>query len=84
MKAIVDAAKANNIDAIIASDHAMLNYAKKAGVKIHISTQANISNIDSVEFFAAYADVVVMARELSLMKVANISREIKRRNLTGP
>jgi putative protease len=84
MKNIVDAAKKNSIDAIIATDHAVLNYAKKIGVKVHISTQANISNIDSVEFFSAYADVVVMARELSLMQVASISREIKRREITGP
>jgi putative protease len=84
MKNIVDAAKEHHIDAIIASDHAVFNYAKKAGVKIHISTQANVSNIDSIEFFAAYADVVVLARELSLMQVACISKEIKRRNITGP
>jgi putative protease len=84
VKNIVDAAKEHHIDAIIASDHAVFNYAKKAGVKIHISTQANVSNIDSIEFFAAYADVVVLARELSLMQVASISKEIKRRNITGP
>lgn len=84
MKNIVDAAKEHHIDAIIASDHAVFNYAKKTGVKIHISTQANVSNIDSIEFFAAYADVVVLARELSLMQVASISKEIKRRNITGP
>lgn len=84
MKTIVDAAKNNGIDAIIASDHAVFNYAKKTGVRVHISTQANISNIDSIEFFADYADVMVMARELSLKQVAAITREIKRRNITGP
>ncbi len=84
MKTIVDAAKKNGIDAIIASDHAVFNYAKKTGVRVHISTQANISNIDSIEFFADYADVMVMARELSLKQVAAITREIKRRNITGP
>lgn len=84
MKTIVDAAKNNGIDAIIASDHAVFNYAKKTGVRVHISTQANISNIDSIEFFADYADVMVMARELSLKQVASITREIKRRNITGP
>lgn len=84
MKSIVDTAKENKVDAIIAADYAVLNYAKQQGVEIHISTQANVSNIDTVEFFAAYADVVVLARELSLMQVAAITRDIKRRNITGP
>ncbi|MCF8293241.1 MAG: U32 family peptidase [Chitinophagaceae bacterium] len=84
MRSIVDAAKQNGINAIIASDHAVMNYAKKIGMEIHISTQANVSNIDTVEFYAAYADVIVLARELSLKQVADISREIKRRQITGP
>lgn len=84
MKSIVSAAKENGVSAIIASDHAVMNYAKKIGMEIHISTQANVSNIDTVEFYANFADVVVLARELSLMQVADISREIKRRNITGP
>lgn len=84
MKNIVDAVKENGITAIIAADHAVMNYANKIGVELHISTQANISNIDTIEFYANFADVVVMARELSLMQVADITREIKRRNITGP
>lgn len=84
MKNIVDSVKKNGIDAIIASDHAVFNYAKKTGVIVHVSTQANISNIDSIEFFSAYADVVVLARELSLKQVASITKEIKRRKITGP
>jgi putative protease len=84
MKSIVDAAKEEKIDAIIASDHAVMNYAKKAGMPVHISTQANVSNIDTVEFYADYADVVVLARELSLQQVGDIHREIRRRNITGP
>jgi putative protease len=84
MKSIVNTAKENGVTAIIASDHAVMNYAKKIGMEIHISTQANVSNIDTVEFYANFADVVVLARELSLMQVADISREIKRRNITGP
>jgi putative protease len=84
MKKIIDAAKENGITAVIAADHAVMNYAKKVGVEIHISTQANISNIDTIEFYANYADVVVLARELSLKQVAEISREIKRREITGP
>lgn len=84
MKRIVDAAKVAGITAIIASDHAVLNYAKKAGVEIHMSTQANISNIDTVEFYSAYADVMVLARELSLKQVSEIVRQIKSRGITGP
>jgi putative protease len=84
MKSIVSTAKESGVSAIIAADHAVMNYAKKIGMEIHISTQANVSNIDTVEFYANYADVVVLARELSLMQVADISREIKRRNITGP
>ena len=84
MRSIVDAAKANGIDAIIASDHAVMNYAKKAGMPVHISTQANITNIESVEFYANFADVVVMARELTLEQVAAVVKNIERRNITGP
>ena len=84
MKTIVSAAKDNGVTAIIAADHAVMNYAKKIDMEIHISTQANVSNIDTVEFYSNFADVVVLARELSLMQVADISREIKRRNITGP
>lgn len=84
MKTIVDAAKKNEIDAIIVSDQSVFNYSKKVGMKTHVSTQANISNIESVEFYSAYADAVVLARELSLMQVAAITKEIKRRNITGP
>ena len=84
MKSIVNTAKESGITAIIASDHAVLNYAKKEGVEVHISTQANISNIDTIEFYANFADVVVLARELSLKQVAEITRETKRRNITGP
>jgi len=84
MKSIVNAAKESGITAIIASDHAVLNYARKENVEVHISTQANISNIDTIEFYSAFADVVVLARELSLKQVAEITREITRRNITGP
>lgn len=84
MKGIVDAAKENGIHAIIASDHAVMNYARKTGMELHVSTQANISNIDTIAFYAAFADVVVLARELSLMQVAAITREIKRQKITGP
>lgn len=84
MKKIVDTAKEENIDAIIASDHAVMNYALKAGMPVHISTQANVTNIDTVEFYATYADVMVLSRELSLMQVAAIQKEIERRKVIGP
>ncbi len=84
MRSIIDAAKKHEVDAVIATDFSVLHYAKKVGLNVHISTQANITNIETVEFFADYADVMVMARELSLMQVGTITREIKRRNITGP
>lgn len=84
MKSIVDNAKENGITAIIAADHAVLSYCKSIGMPVHISTQANVTNIETVEFYAAFADVMVLARELSLMQVAEISREIERRQIKGP
>ena len=84
MKTIIDAAKENGITAVIVSDHAAMNYAKKIGYPVHISTQCNISNIETVEFYSQYADVMVMARELSLQQVGSISAEIERRGIKGP
>ena len=83
MKRIVQAAKESGITAI-ASDHAAIHYAHTQGVKVHISTQVNVSNIDTVEFYATYADTIVLARELSLKQVAEITREINRRKIVGP
>jgi putative protease len=84
MKRIIEAAKESNISAIIASDHAVMNYCRKVGIPVHISTQTNVTNIDTVEFYSAYADVMVMSRELSLLQVHDINREIARREITGP
>ena len=84
MRNIIDSAKTNGIDAVIVSDHAAMNYAKKIGYPVHISTQANISNIETVEFYANFADVIVLARELSLQQVASIDSEIRRRDIKGP
>ncbi len=84
MRDIVDAAKEAGITAIIAADHAVLMYAKKKNMEVHISTQANVTNIETVEFFSTFADVMVLARELSLSQVADITREIKRQNICGP
>jgi len=84
MRTIIDEAKKNDINAVIASDHSVMNYAKKVGMPVHISTQTNITNIESVEFYAMFADVVVLARELTLEQVGKIAMEIKRREITGP
>lgn len=84
MREIVDAAKANNITAIIASDLSVINYARTIGVEVHISTQLNITNIESLRFFSQFADVVVLARELNLEQVKEISDTIKSENIRGP
>lgn len=84
MRQIVEAAKANDISAVIASDHAVMNYCRRVGMPVHISTQANVTNIETVEFYSAFADVIVLSRELSLRQVADIVRAIERRQITGP
>lgn len=84
MREIIEAAKKSNITAIIASDLAVINYARSIGVKIHVSTQVNITNIESLKFFSQFADVVVLARELNLDQVAEISKAIKQDKITGP
>ena len=84
MKRIIESAKENGINAIIGSDHAVLIYAKKAGLPVHISTQANVNNIESVRFYSEYADTIVLARELTLRQVEDIVKQIKRYNIRGP
>ena len=81
---LVDEAKKNGITAIIASDLAVIQYAKKIGMEVHISTQCNITNIESVRFFSQYADVMVTARELNLKQVRSIIQEIERQGIKGP
>lgn len=84
MRAIIDRAAAEGVDAIIAADVAAIMYARERGVEVHISTQCNISNISAVEFYAQWADVVVLARELSLEQIAYISQQIEERDIRGP
>lgn len=84
MHRIIDLAKQKHITAIIASDTAVLEYALKQGVEIHASTQLNISNIEAVKFFSKYCDVMVLARELTLDKVAYIHQQIKEQKILGP
>lgn len=84
MKAIVDAAKKANISAIIASDVAVMLYARSIGQEVHLSTQLNITNIESLRFYAQFADVVVLARELNLEQVSQIHQQIEKGNICGP
>lgn len=81
---IIDAVKNSGISAIIASDIAAIMYARSIGVEVHISTQVNISNIEAVRFYAQFADVVVLARELNLEQVKAIHDTIIAENITGP
>lgn len=82
--AIIDAVRDSGISAIIASDIAAITYARSIGVEVHISTQVNVTNIEAVRFYAQFADVMVLARELSLDKVAAISQAIRSEHITGP
>lgn len=84
MHKIVDAAREAEISAIIASDMATILYARSIGVEVHISTQVNVSNSEAVKFYAQYADVMVMARELNLDQVKNIHNRIVNDDLRGP
>ena len=84
MRRIIDRAKAEGIDAIIATDLAAILYAREVGIEVHISTQSNISNITAVKFFSQWADVVVLARELSLEQIAAISKQIEEQKICGP
>ena len=84
MKKMVDSAKKNGIDAIIASDQAVIHYARQIGMTVHMSTQTNITNLEAVKYWARYADIMVTARELSLGQVGAITRAIRRQKITGP
>jgi len=84
MREICDAAKAARIDAIIASDISAIEYARSIGLEVHISVQANVSNIGAVRFYARYADVIVLARELTLEQIATLGNTIREENIAGP
>jgi putative protease len=84
LKEICDAAKAAGIDAVIASDISAIEYAHAIGLEVHISVQANISNTSAVRFYARYAEVMVLARELTLEQIAAISHAIREEQITGP
>ena len=84
MKRLVDAVKANRITAVIASDQAVIQYARQQGVTVHMSTQTNITNIEAVRYYARFADVMVTARELNLSQVKAITAKIRQDKITGP
>ena len=84
MRKIVDAAKESGISAVIAADIAVLQYCNSIGMEVHLSTQLNISNSEALRFYARFADVVVLARELNMEQVEEIHRVIVEDNICGP
>jgi putative protease len=84
MRQIIDLAKEHEVSAVIVSDQAVLDYARKVGVEVHLSTQLNISNIESLKFYANWADVVVLARELDMEQVNEIYQAIELEDVRGP
>ena len=84
IKTIVNAAQKAGISAVIASDQAVINYAFSVGMEVHISTQLNVTNIETVKFYSHFSDVMVLSRELSLTQVKMITDAIKKENVRGP
>ena len=84
MHQIIDAAKEAMITAVIACDIAVMTYCREKGVEVHLSTQLNISNIEALKFYAQFADVVVLARELNMSQVAEIYHQIVEQDVRGP
>ncbi|MBP5408932.1 MAG: U32 family peptidase [Prevotella sp.] len=84
MHEIIDAAIEAKISAVIACDIAVMTYCRQKGMEVHLSTQLNISNIEALKFYAQFADVVVLARELNLDQVAEIYRQIEEQHICGP
>lgn len=84
MHQIIDAAREAGISAVIASDVAVMTYCREVGQEVHLSTQLNISNIEALKFYAQFADVVVLARELNMEQVAKIHEQAEQMNICGP
>ena len=84
MHEIIDAAHEAGISAVIASDVAVMQYCRQVGQEVHLSTQLNISNIEALKFYAQFADVVVLARELNMKQVADIFRQVEEQHVCGP
>ena len=84
MRLIVNAAREAGISAVIASDMAVIAYCRSVGMEVHLSTQLNISNIEALKFYARFADVAVLARELTMDQVAEIHRQVEEQDVCGP
>ena len=84
MREIIDAAHKAGISAVIASDVAVLTYCREVGQEVHLSTQLNITNIEALKFYAQFADVVVLARELNMDQVAEIHHQVEQQQVYGP
>ena len=84
MREIIDAAHEAGTSAVIASDVAVMQYCREVGQEVHLSTQLNISNIEALKFYAQFADVVVLARELNMDQVADIYRQVEEQHICGP
>ena len=84
MHDIVQSAAQAGIDAVIASDVAVIEACRRAGIEVHLSTQLNIANVEALRFYAQWADVAVLARELTLEQVAHIAQAVKAENICGP
>ena len=84
MKKFCDEAKKSGIDAVIISDIAAMEYAKKIKLEVHISTQASVSNFEAVKFYSKYANTIVLARELTLEQIEKINEKILQEEIKGP
>ena len=84
MHELLDAAKACGVTAIIASDMAVIQYAREKGIEIHLSTQCNVTNVEAVRYYAQFADVIVLGRECQLRQVADICQAIGSQQIKGP
>jgi putative protease len=84
IKTLLDKAKAANLTAVIAMDQAVIAYARQIGMEVHISTQINITNIETVKFYALFADTMVMSRELSISQIKKICQQIEKEQVKGP
>lgn len=84
IKTLLDKAKAANLTAVIAMDQAVISYARQIGMEVHISTQINITNIETVKFYALFADTMVMSRELSITQIKKICDQIVKDDVRGP
>ena len=84
MRKIIDLAMKHEVDAIIASDQSVLQYCQSVGARVHLSTQLNISNIETLKFYSNFADVAVLARELNLEQVGEMANAIELEKITGP